>query len=54
MKHALQTPSFEHELEAVFSECAQNISVAIKEYERDIHGALELVKRDCLKRTRLS
>ena len=38
-------------MEAVFLECEKNISKAISQYEKDIYGALEFVKRDCMKRT---
>lgn len=54
MKNLALSESFDRQLEAVFAECEQSISVAIAQYEKDIYGALELVKRDCMKRTRLS
>lgn len=52
MKVESRVENFQKEMEAVFMECEKNISKAIKEYERDIYGALELVKRDCIKRTK--
>lgn len=51
MKNVVYYENYHQELEAVFSECEKNIKKAIHDYERDVSGALDILKKDCIKRT---